>query len=94
MITVSVADGSNVSKTFSVRVTPVRTIQLSVTPRQHSGQPGSTVALAPVFKPQNATDKRVAWASDNESVATVDAYGNVTLAKLGNAIITCTAIDG
>lgn len=93
-ITVKVADGSNVSKTFSVRVTPVRTIQLSVTPRQHSGLPGSTVALAPVFKPQNATDKSVAWSSDDESVATVDPYGNVTLVKLGTADIICTALDG
>lgn len=94
IITVSVADGSKVSKTFSVRVTPVRVIQLSVTPRQHSGVPGSTAALAPVFKPQNATDKRVSWQSDNEKVATVDAVGNVSLLTLGDATITCTSLDG
>lgn len=94
IITVSVADGSKVSKTFSVRVTPVRTLQLGITPRQYSGIPGSSVALAPVFKPANATDKRVEWTTSDESTATVDAYGNVELIKLGDATITCTALDG
>ena len=44
--------------------------------------------------PEDATYPRVTWKSDNTSIATVDADGNVTAVGLGNTVITATAVDG
>ncbi len=52
---------------------------------------GDTVALKATVKPDNATNKTVAWTSDTTDVATVDANGKVTAVKAGTATITATA---
>ncbi|MCR5159169.1 MAG: Ig-like domain-containing protein [Prevotella sp.] len=57
-------------------------------------QAGQVEKLTATVKPENATDKRVTWSSDNESVATVDSNGKVTAKAAGNATITCKANDG
>ncbi len=44
--------------------------------------------------PANATVQKVEWASSDESVAVVDAQGNVTGVAPGTAKITATATDG
>ena len=44
--------------------------------------------------PIDATNEDVIWTSDNETVARVDAFGNVTALKSGNAVITATTADG
>ena len=49
-----------------------------------------TYTLVPTVSPDNATDKKVTWTSDNENVATV-ANGVVTAKSKGTAIITATA---
>ena len=54
---------------------------------------GSEVLIATV-SPLDATNKNVAWASDDETIATVDSSGNVTAIKKGNADITVTTVDG
>ncbi len=57
-------------------------------------------ADAPVEKliaqvtPIDATNEDIIWTSDNETVARVDAFGNVTALKSGNAVITATTADG
>ena len=50
-----------------------------------------TYQLTTVVAPENATDKRVTWASDNETVATVN-EGLVTAIAVGTANITATAV--
>ena len=50
-----------------------------------------TYQLTAVVAPENATDKRVTWASDNETVATVN-EGLVTAIAVGTANITATAV--
>jgi uncharacterized protein YjdB len=47
---------------------------------------GETVQLTATVKPDDATDKSVAWTSSDESVATV-ANGMVTAVKAGNATV-------
>ncbi len=51
------------------------------------------VALKPAISPKNTTDTRIAWTSDNESVATVNG-GFVTLLSEGEAVINAKNKDG
>ena len=44
--------------------------------------------------PNNASDSTVSWTSDDPSVATIDANGNVTTLGIGKARITATTKDG
>lgn len=68
----------------------------------YSGAIGDTVKLTPTLTPTGlwplhltgASIKEVFWTSDNETVAGVDASGNVTLKSAGAANITCTTLDG
>ena len=48
---------------------------------------GETLALTAVVSPANATDKTVAWSSNNTAVATVDSNGVVTAVAAGTATI-------
>ena len=52
-----------------------------------------TTTLVATVTPENATNKNVTWASDNETVATV-ADGVVTAVAAGTATITVTTVDG
>ena len=53
-----------------------------------------TRTLTATVEPANATNQKVTWSSDNESVATVDNSGNVTAKAAGTATITVTTEDG
>ena len=55
---------------------------------------GATRQLTATVAPANATDKTVTWASNNPTVATVDAAGLVTAHSAGTATITATTVEG
>ena len=55
---------------------------------------GNTMQLNATVKPENATNKNVAWESDNTEVVTVDNNGKITALKAGQANITVTTEDG
>ena len=55
---------------------------------------GSQFTLAPKVLPVLATNKELAWATSDASVASVDQKGNVVSGNLGDAVITATATDG
>lgn len=55
---------------------------------------GTEFTLVPTVLPDNATDKRLSWSSDNEDIATVSSDGVVSIKAVGNAIITAEAMDG
>lgn len=92
-VTVTAADGSGVSASCRVKVNPVlvRSIELDV--NDISLRPGGVRKLIATVMPDNATDKRVVWRSDNDGVASVDESGNVTAVSQGEAIITATSTD-
>ena len=51
------------------------------------------ILLAKLF-PENVTDKRIIWKSDNEAVASVNSDGVVTGLTEGTAVIICSSADG
>lgn len=54
---------------------------------------GGNASLTPAVAPGNATSKLVSWSSSKESVATVDAKGNVKAVAAGTAVITVQTLD-
>ena len=69
-----------------VEVTDVKLSETTLTLLEGASEP-----LAAVIEPVDAAVNRVTWASSNESVATVDAFGKVTAVSFGETIITATA---
>lgn len=53
-----------------------------------------TYQLKAKAKPDNATNKRLAYTSDNLTIASIDDKGLITAKAVGNAHITITAVDG
>ena len=93
-ITVTTIDG-NLTATCEVTVvTPVvavTSVTLDLTELTLT-VPETAILVATVL-PEDATDKSVTWASDNEDVATV-VDGVVTAVAAGTATITVTTVDG
>lgn len=95
---VAVSDGttkitatSGIVKT-SAKVTVGKVIE-SITLDSNEGvlSVGNTHTIKATVFPEDATDKAVTWKSSDESIATVDAEGNVTAKGTGNATITATS---
>ena len=55
---------------------------------------GGNQTLTATVTPEDATNKKVRWTSDNEAVATVSEDGVVTAVAGGTAVITATTHDG
>ncbi len=55
---------------------------------------GSSIKLSATFNPDNATIQKLTWKSSDESIATVDANGNVKGLKAGTVTITVTTENG
>ena len=77
------------SCSISVIYKPVESV--TVSPASMSLYVGEKGSLAATVKPDNVRDKTVAWASSDETVATVSQSGEVTALALGTAEITATA---
>ena len=93
VITATATDGSNVSASTTVHVTPLSASSLSITKEltllySHSQQ------LEVSILPEQTDNKSLEWSSDNEGVATVDKNGVVTGVNAGTAYITAKTTDG
>ena len=73
-------------KSFSTPVVQVESVSLDVT-EFISHWIGSSVTLNATVLPEDATDKSVVWSSSDDSIATVDQNGLVTLVSDGTATI-------
>ena len=82
--TITVYDG-----TYVIPVTGVSLDESSITL-----DVGGSQTLTATVTPEDATNKKVRWASDNEAVATVSEDGVVTAVAGGTAVITVTTLDG
>ena len=73
---------------------PIAVTGVSLNNTTLSLEAGKTATLKATVKPNNATNKGVNWASDNEKIATVDSKGVVTAVAKGKANIKVGTKDG
>lgn len=91
--TITATIANNVKATCTVTVSnPVTHVTLDKTTLSLKRE--STDTLTATVEPEDASNKNVTWASDNEAVATVDENGVVTAVSAGTANITVTTVDG
>ncbi len=94
-ITVETEDGGFSDEcTIEVLAETINVTDISVDPTEATLDEGTTLQLTSTVLPRDATNPAVAWTSDNEDVATVDADGLVNAIAAGTATITVTTEDG
>lgn len=67
---------------------------ISLNPSSAEGKEGEQIQINAAVLPEDASNKALAWASSDKSVATVDETGLISLLKKGTAVITASATDG
>ena len=91
---ISVSKYYNEPETPSTPSTVVNVENVALDKTEALLEVGKTIDLTATVSPENASNKKVTFSSDNEEVATVDANGKVTAKKAGSAVITVTSEDG
>ena len=79
--------------TLSYKEPTINVTSISLKPSKMTLASGAQKTIAATVLPDNATDKTIAWQSDNPSVATVN-DGTVTAVSVGAASITAASSDG
>lgn len=92
-ITAATTDGSNLSASCEVTVVAPQATSIELDKTNLTLTIGGSDKLTATILPAEAS-QAVTWASDNESVATVDDQGNVSAVASGKANITATTTDG
>lgn len=92
-VTVTTEDGGFTASCDVVVAVLVKSV--SIVPSSIELTEGDTYTLKAEIVPSNATNRRVTWSSDNQSVATVSSNGGVvTAVKAGSAVIKVRTDDG
>lgn len=91
IITVKTSNGKEDS--IKVTVNPIKVTEINVSEKDVNLKVDETVSLSITVLPENATDKTVAWSSENEEIAIVD-NGVITALKTGETKIFCESKDG
>lgn len=73
---------------------PVAVTGLSLDLTNYNAKVDGGFYINPVVLPANATNRSVTWQSSKPSVAAVNAMGYVECIAAGDAVITCTTVDG
>ena len=93
-VTVTVTDPES-GKKASVKIQVITQIgELEVTPRYPEVFVGKTVRLEAKITPEDATNKKLVWESDNPEIAKVAANGTVTGVSPGSTYIYARSQDG
>ena len=91
-VTATTTDGSNLTATC--RVTVIKYVSsISLSESEISLFAGETIKLTATVNPTDATNRKLAWTSTDEAVATVE-DGTVTARGNGSALIVATSTDG
>ena len=95
VITATTKDGSGVTATCVVTVTPktVKVESVTLEPKRMTLMIGETKSISAKVLPESAGNKELQWVSDDSSVASVE-NGEVKAVAKGVALITATAKDG
>ncbi len=80
--------------TLSYKEPVINVTSISLNPSKMTLAAGAQKTITATILPNNATDKTVAWRSDNPSVATVADSGTVIAVSVGTASITASSSDG
>lgn len=67
---------------------------INLNPVEWSGNVGDSFTIEAIVLPEDTTDKTVVWSSSDDTVASVDASGTVTVRKAGSCVITASTSDG
>lgn len=94
VITASTSNGLTAQCAVTVEPLIIYATSISLDLNAIDAEIGSTFTLTATVLPDDTTDKTVAWSSSDETVATVDQEGNVTVIALGGAVITAATTDG
>jgi len=92
-ISATTMDGTNLSAICQLTVSPKLVSSISLSTSRLEGYEGENLHIEAYVIPEDATNKILAWSSSNESVATVDGTGEISLLKEGTAVITVSATD-
>lgn len=93
IITVTTADGGYTAE-CEVTVVPAEVTGVELDRDELSIVIENSESLTATVYPENASIKGVTWKSSNETVAVVDADGNVTAKDIGKAVITVRTLEG
>ena len=73
---------------------PIKVTGVTVAPKTNNLEIGATRQLNATIEPDNATNKKVTYESDDEAIAKVNASGLITAIGAGTATITVKTVDG
>lgn len=85
------ANELNLSSSGRVKVMPIKTGSLTLTPTKVELTMGESVLIKAEVLPENVTDKTIKWKSSNEKIAAVSDDGMVEAVGLGKVTITATS---
>ncbi len=105
VITATATDGSEATGKITITVTeasdpgkpdpdPILVEKIDLTAEKTRLAVGETVTVTATLMPENASNQKLSWSSDDSAVATVSQDGTVTANAPGEAVITATATDG
>ncbi len=80
--------------TFTIKVKDTGRVTGVTMASKASVRVGKTVKVKATVKPATARKKKITYESSDETIATVDASGNIKGISPGNATITATSVDG
>lgn len=92
--TVYARSANNMEVSCQVAVTPILIESITLDPNVWNGVEGEKFQISTTLMPDNATDKSLEWTSSDETVATVDNTGIVSVLKDGSCVITARTVDG
>ncbi len=94
VITCTAKDGSGVTASCTVTVTPIYPTGVKMSKQTLTLKTGKTASLRATVLPKNTDFKTVTWSSGNSAIVTVDAKGRVKGVSPGTAVVTATTSNG
>lgn len=97
------ANHKNISDSFVIKVNPIPTEDIIITPQdsEYNTNSGSyqlekeqQIQFSAEVLPENTTDKTVVWSVSDESIATIDQNGLLTGIGTGSVVVIATTKDG